>query len=140
MPNDGGAHESVFVRAARVILGVSFIGAGVSHFARPELFAAMVPRWLPNAPLLVAVSGAAEILGGIGLLVPTVRSAAGWGLIVLLIAVFPANVNMLQKAATDGSTLVRETALAIRLPLQLVLLWWVWRVALRRPPPPTMRV
>lgn len=139
MPTDGSANESLVVRAARLALAVLFIGAGVSHFARPVTFAAMVPRWLPNAPLLVAVSGAAEILGGIGLLVPTVRRAAGWGLLALLIAVFPANINMLQRAATDGSSLARQAALAIRLPLQIVLLWSVWRVAVRRAPPRTMR-
>jgi uncharacterized membrane protein len=139
LPGSLSVRESPRMRAARVVLAVLFIGAGVSHFARPVAFAAVVPRWLPDAPLLVEVSGVAEIVGGIGLLVPSLRRVAGWGLLALLIAVFPANINMSQTAETDGSSLVRQAVLAIRLPRQIVLLWSVWRVAVRRVPPPTMR-
>jgi len=79
----------------RVLLAGFFIFAGVMHFVQPELYAAIVPPWLPNAPLLVALSGAFEILGGLGVLHPVTRRLAGWELIALLIAVFPANVQML---------------------------------------------
>jgi uncharacterized membrane protein len=132
LPAEDSAPESLLVRAVRASLVVLFIVAGVLHFARAFAFESMVPRWLPNAPLLVAVSGAAEIIGGVGLLIPAVRRAAGWGLFALLIAVFPANMQMLETAASDGSTVWRQAVLAIRLPLQVLLLWCVWRVAARR--------
>ena len=82
----------------RVLLAGFFTFAGVMHFVKPEPYAAIIPPWLPNAPLLVALSGAFEILGGLGVLAPRTRRAAGWGLIALLIAVFPANVQMLHLA------------------------------------------
>lgn len=111
-----------------------FSFAGVMHFVKPELYAAIVPTWLPNAPLLVLIGGVGEILGGIGVLHPRTRRLAGWGLIALLIAVFPANVHMLQLSYTNHATTLWKAALWFRLPLQLPLLWWVWRSAARQSP------
>ena len=116
----------------RVLLAAFFTVAGVMHFVKPELYAAIVPPWLPNAPLLVALSGAFEILGGLGVLPPRTRRVAGWGLIALLIAVFPANVQMLRLAYVFNASALWKAALWFRLPLQLPVLWWVWRVAARR--------
>jgi uncharacterized membrane protein len=114
------------------LLAVLFIGAGVLHFVRSQPFERIVPAWLPNAALLVRVSGVAELMGGIGLLIPATRVAAGWGLILLLAAVFPANVEMLRLArAADSSRFLWIGALWARLPLQVVLIWWVWRAAAR---------
>ncbi len=108
-----------------VLLGVFFIAAGINHFAHAALYARIVPPWLPDAPLLVAISGACEILGGIGMLIPATRRVAGVGLMVLLLVVFPANVQM---ALHPGlyRDLGTETEFLIRLPLQIVLLAWVW--------------
>ena len=77
------------------------------------------------------LSGAAEIAGGVGVLVRSTRVAAGWGLIALLLAVFPANVHMLQMALQSNTTLWYRAALWLRLPLQALLIWWVWRAAVR---------
>lgn len=101
------------------------------HFVQPVLYAAIVPPWLPNAPLLVLISGICEILGGLGVLHPRTQRLAGWGLIALLIAVFPANVHMLRLAYVNDSTTLWKAALWLRLPLQLPVLWWVWRSAAR---------
>ena len=76
------------------LIAAAFVGAGVMHFVKPKPFVAIVPPFLPNALALVYLSGAAEILGGIGVLVPGLRVWAGWGLIALLVAVFPANIYM----------------------------------------------
>jgi uncharacterized membrane protein len=76
------------------LLAVAFIAAGVNHFARAEFYVAIMPPYLPWPHELVLVSGVFEILGGIGLLIPRLRVAAAWGLIALLVAVFPANVHM----------------------------------------------
>lgn len=115
----------------RVLLAGFFAFAGVMHFVKPELYAAIIPPWLPNAPLLVALSGAFEILGGLGVLAPRTRRAAGWGLIALLIAVFPANVQMLHLAYVFNASTLWKAALWFRLPLQLPLIWWVWEMAAR---------
>ena len=113
------------------------------HFVTPRAFERIVPPLLPHAPLLVAVSGAAELLGASGLMLAWARRAAGWWLIALLIAVFPANVQMLRLAIDAGTPAWYQAALWIRLPLQPALVWWVWRAAVRPPTSasgPTRRV
>jgi uncharacterized membrane protein len=75
-----------------VILAAFFIGAGIMHFDMPGAYVRIVPPALPFPRLLVLVSRIAEVLGGIGLLVPSTRRAAAWSLVIVLLAVFPANI------------------------------------------------
>lgn len=116
---------------SRWMLAAIFIGAGVLHLLRPGTFVTMVPPWLPAPALLVVVSGVFEVMGGIGILVPLTRVVAGLGLIALLVAVLPANVHMLVQARAAGASLLWQLALLIRVPLQLVLIWWVHRATVR---------
>ncbi len=111
------------------LMATGFMVAGVLHFIAPTFYARSVPRWLPSALLLVAVSGAFEIIGAVGILVPATRVAAGWGLIALLVAVFPANVQMWQSARAAHRSMLTQWALAVRLPLQGALIYWVFRTA-----------
>lgn len=106
-----------------------FLVAELLHFIVPGSYRSVVPAFLPRADLLVAVSGAAELAGGAGLLLPRWRRAAGWGLLLLLVAVFPANVEMLRLGRARGVGAVAETLLWLRLPLQALLMLWVWRVS-----------
>jgi uncharacterized membrane protein len=94
---------------SRGLLAVLFIGAGVLHFVAPATYLHIMPPYLPAPLALVYLSGAAEIAGGVGLLIPATRQLAGWGLILLLLAVFPANVYMLQ---THGAGLAVAVAAA----------------------------
>ena len=117
---------------ARVVLAVSMIAIGLDHFINPDFFVRIVPRvltWSWIGPLvLVQVSGFFEVLGGAGLLVPRVRRAAGIGLVLLYIAVFPANVNMCIHPELGGA--IPLWALWARLPFQIVfiaLALWVSR-------------
>ena len=112
------------------LLVLLFAGAGILHFVHRDSFEQMVPPWLPHPALLVAISGIAEVLGAVGLLRARTRAAAGWGLIALLVAVFPANVHMLADARSRGASALWQTTLWVRLPLQVVLIWWVWRAAI----------
>ena len=116
-------------RNSRVVLAMIFIAAGVLHFVIPAAYERIVPPWLPGPRLLVLVSGACEVAGGIGLLVPAVRRAAALGLIALLIAVWPANVQMLLDAHASHASAAWQAALVARLPLQVVLMAWVWWAA-----------
>ena len=111
----------------RVLLAILFTFAGVLHLVQPGRFLAIMPPSLPVPGLLVALSGIAEILGGLGLLVPGTRRVAGWGLILLLIAVFPANVQMLINYRALGVGWWGEALLWARLPIQMVLIWGVYR-------------
>jgi uncharacterized membrane protein len=111
-----------------VVLGALFIFAGSMHFMRTEFYLRMMPPYIPAHLLLVQISGVCEILGGIGLIVPLTRRIAAIGLIALLIAVFPANIQM-----ALHPDLYRDigppSAFLIRLPLQLVAIYLVWWAA-----------
>ncbi len=113
----------------RLLYGGFFTAAGVMHFVSPEYYAAVVPPYLPAHSALVAASGAAEIAGGVGFLIPSLRPAAGIGLIALLVAVFPANVEMLRLYRDRGVSAGIETLLWLRLPLQALLIWLAWRLS-----------
>ncbi len=134
MPNAGAAGRGdAQIRAIAALFAV----AGVSHFVAPDLFIHIVPPWLPDwlgtPRTLVHVSGMAELAGAAGVLIPATRRAAGWGLLALLVAVYPANVQMLIDARATGASSWYVVALWIRLPLQPLLGWWVWRRTIRRP-------
>jgi uncharacterized membrane protein len=118
--------------AARTALALFFVAAGTLHFIVPAYYRAIVPSYLPAPVTLVAVSGAVEIAGGAGLLVPGLRQAAGVGLIVLLIVLLPANIAMLQLYRASGAVWWQELALWLRLPFQAILMWWVWRLSRQR--------
>jgi uncharacterized membrane protein len=108
----------------RSILAVLFLVAGVLHFLITPVYVNIMPSYLPAPVLLVQLSGAAEMLGGLGLLLPATQPAAAWGLIALLIAVMPANLNMaLHPAHWPG---IPVWLLWARLPLQLPLIYWAY--------------
>ena len=94
------------------------------------MYEQIVPPFFPAPRTLVALSGVFEILGGLGVMVPQTRRAAGWGLIALLIAVFPANIYMAIDAEKFGKSLP-AWALWGRLPLQFFLMYWVWAVCIK---------
>ena len=111
------------------ITAVAFLVAGALHFIVPAAYVAIMPPYLPSPLPLVLLSGLLEILGGAGLLVPSLRKVAGVGLIVLLVAVLPANVEMLRQANAREAGIFVQAVCWLRLPLQPLLMWWVWRVA-----------
>jgi uncharacterized membrane protein len=123
------AREPASRRWLRYGLALLFLSAGLLHFVRPAPFLRIVPPALPAPRLLVLLSGAAEMAGGLGLLLPATRRLAGWGLLALLVAVFPANVYMVGLA---DELHIPAWVLWARLPLQPLLMWAVWRAALRR--------
>jgi len=117
-------------RKSRLVLGGVFVGAGVNHFVMPRTYEKIVPPGMGDARTLVAVSGVAEIAGGVGVLLSPTRSVAGVGLIALMAAVFPANLFMARNPAKFGK--IPAWALYARLPLQPLAMWWTWRVTRSR--------
>jgi uncharacterized membrane protein len=113
-------------RIALALLAAFFCFMGVMHFVAPEGMVAAVPPWLPNAPLLVAVSGVFEILGGAGVLLPQTRRLAGLGLIALLVAVYPANVHMALHEGPWTAQGAPGWLLWARLPFQFLFIAWAW--------------
>lgn len=108
----------------KLLLGVFFIAAGVNHFLRTGFYLRMMPPYVPFHLAMVQISGAAEILLGLLVLIPRRSAIAGWGLIALLIAVFPANVQMALHPETFPEFSAR--ALWLRLPIQALLIAWAF--------------
>ncbi len=113
-------------KAQPYFIGVLFVAAGALHFVNPAPYEQIVPPYLPYPKALVAISGAFEILGGAGVLPARTRAFAGWGLIALLVAVFPANLNMALDSAKFAKVAPAWVWFA-RLPLQAALIWWVYK-------------
>lgn len=115
---------------SRKLLAAFFIQAGVNHFVMPRPYRQIVPpRLKRNAKVLVQVSGVAEIVGGVGVLLPSTRRLSGIGLIALLAAVFPANLHMAR--APERFQRIPPWALYARLPLQPLMMLWAWRATRR---------
>lgn len=116
---------------SRLLLANLFIAAGVNHFVMPRTYEPVVPpRLSAHAKQLVQISGVAEIAGGIGVLVPFTRRLSGLSLIVLLAAVFPANLYMARKPERFHK--IPRWALYARLPLQPLMMAWAWRATRAR--------
>nr|WP_294937738.1 DoxX family protein [uncultured Flavobacterium sp.] len=101
-----------------------YILAGLNHFRTPKMYYKIIPPFLGNKKAINSISGAAEIILGTALCIPSVSSYAAWGIIVMLIAVFPANIYMFQNE--EASLGLPKWARLLRLPLQLFLIWWAY--------------
>jgi uncharacterized membrane protein len=100
-----------------------YIFAGVNHFRNERFYLKMMPDYLPAHKQLVFWSGVFEVLLGLGLLLSFTRSISAWGIIALLLAVFPANLFMI----TSGKfSKIPQWFLYARIPLQMLLIWWAY--------------
>jgi len=131
MTDEADGRLARYKRPLLFVMGPLYVVAGVLHFLAPKVYARVVPPSLPKPVALVYLSGIAEVVLGVGVLLRRTRRVSAWGLVALLVAVFPANVYM----ATDevGLELVPESARGlarvgawVRLPLQGVLVLWAW--------------
>ncbi|WP_054584669.1 MauE/DoxX family redox-associated membrane protein [Halolamina pelagica] len=118
-------------RRLRYVMGLFYVVAGVSHFRAPNAFKRVVPRRLPRPTALVYLSGVAEILLGVGVLFERTRRLSAWGIVALLVAVFPANVytvtdDVAPELVPDRLNDVARLAAWVRLPMQAVLIGWAW--------------
>jgi uncharacterized membrane protein len=106
-----------------VVMALFYIAAGINHFVNPRFYLKIMPPYLPWHEALNIISGAAEVILGVLLLVPATRVWAAWGIIALLIAIFPANVNVyFHQDLIPAPSWVH----LLRLPLQGVLILWAW--------------
>lgn len=104
---------------------------GIGHFLLTKPMAGMLPAWVPGRILLVYVTGVVEIAAGVAVLVPRLRRTVGWGLIVMLILFLPVNVYAALNRIEFGGHEWGPVYLLIRVPLQLVLIGWIWWMAVR---------
>src|SRR5450631_3739117 len=127
VPPNALAMIPIFRRIGLILVFLWFLFGGVAHFSLTEVEMRIVPPSIPWPRAAVLISGAFELLGAVGILIPATRRAAGVGLFLLTIAVTPANVYMLQHAEVFN---VPRWALIVRLPFQVALLaliiWSTW--------------
>lgn len=106
------------------VMALLYILAGFNHFRNPKMYIRIIPSYFSNPTLINKLSGLAEIVLGIGLFIPSLTKISAWGVILLLIAIFPANLNMyVNKKASFG---LPKWVLLLRLPLQLALIYWAY--------------
>ena len=118
---------SPYKRLSLYVMSAFYLAAGAAHFLAPGFYLPMMPASLPWHLGLIYISGIAEMALGAGLLVPALRRAAAWGLIALLIAVFPANLHVaLHNIPIGGRTEGLGIWNWLRLPLQGILIAWAW--------------
>jgi uncharacterized membrane protein len=117
-------------KAVVYLIAFSFVFIGVTHFISPSFFINIMPPSLPCHIELVYLSGFFEISLGALLVFNKTRKLAGWGLILLLIAVFPANIYLAQSTEAQQALGISETMAIVRLPFQLVFIgiaFWLTR-------------
>ena len=107
------------------LMGGFYVFAGTMHFVKPRMFIKIIPPYFPKPKLLNAIAGMFELVFGLGLLFEPTRSISAIGIILLLLAVFPANIYMYQndKAALG----LPKWARILRLPLQFLLIYWAFQ-------------
>jgi uncharacterized membrane protein len=113
-----------FRAAMKVLMAILFIAAGINHFLNPQLYLRIMPPYLPWPMFLQYLAGFFEFVLGVLLLFPKYTRLAAWGLIALLIAIYPANIHM-----AVNRHLYPELPVWyhwVRLPLQFVLIAWAW--------------
>jgi uncharacterized membrane protein len=111
------------------IMIVLYITAGLNHFINPEFYMRIMPPWVPYPEEMIFISGVCEVLFALLLAIPITRRAGAWCIILLLLAVFPANIQMLLNYRNENNPLL-WIAIA-RLPLQIVLIGWAYQFAIK---------
>ena len=124
-----------FPLAGRIAMGAMLLLTGVGHFIFPEGMALMLPDFIPFKMAIIYVTGVIEMAAAIGLLIPRLQKLTAWLLIIFLVSIFPSNIYAvihhvnLQTATYDGSGL---DYLWFRIPLQLLLIGWVYYFGIRK--------
>lgn len=107
------------------LMALLYIAAGINHFRKPGMYIKIIPPVFKNPKLINILSGGAEIILGIFLILPFATRIAAWGIIALLIAIFPANIYMFQEKKVSFN--LPKLILFVRLPLQIVLIYWAYQ-------------
>ncbi len=109
---------------ARSVLAAAFLAAGVLHLLLPAPFLGITPAWVPWPNYVIRLTGVAEVLGAIGLMTPRLRQAAGLGLALYAVCVFPANIKHAADSLGDPHAVLGWGYHAPRLAFQPVIVWW----------------
>lgn len=108
----------------RWVIAAAYLFVGIVHLRSPNGFMPIVPDWVPYPLETILLTGACEIAGAIGLMIPRFRRAAAWGLAAYAVCVFPANIKHAVEGVIIGGTQLGWGYHAPRLAFQPVLVWW----------------
>jgi uncharacterized membrane protein len=112
---------------AAAAMAALFFFTGTDHLLHPARYVAMIPPALPAPVALTYISGFFELAGAIGLLIPRTRRWAAWGLVALLVAIFPANIYVAFAGTTVEGLPAGRWYYWVRLPIQFIFVAWaVW--------------
>ncbi len=127
---DRVVQTALMSKTKRVLLWVMaafYCVGGFNHLYNPDFYVAIMPPGLPNPEWLNVLSGLAEIILGVFVLEPKVRVLAAWGIIALLIAVYPANLWVwVENVGAGGPGTGNEIGNLIRQPFQILFIVWAW--------------
>ena len=123
--------SEVFKKFFRWLATLFFVVAGAYHFINPKVYLAMMPPFIPFQQFFIVISGLAEIAGAIGIQIPRFRKLAGVGLIVLLVAVFPANIFVAISNPVIPNLEYSASSMWWRLLLQPIFIGWIWWVSVK---------
>lgn len=112
-------------RIPLLVIAIFFMSGSIAHFVITDFFIMAMPDYLGYHKELVIISGIFEMLGAVGILIPKTRLLAGYCLIALIIAVYPANIDM--ALHPEKFPYIPVVALYARLPFQFLFVWFVWR-------------
>ena len=105
------------------LMSLLYIVAGIFHFVKPKFFLKITPKWVPKPAIVNIVVGTVEVILGVVVLIPSIRSMAALAIIFLLLIVFPANIYHFQKAWRKQKGVA---VTLLRLPMQVLLIWWAY--------------
>jgi uncharacterized membrane protein len=111
-------------RISLYLMAVFYITAGINHLINPESYRKIIPPWIPLQENLIIISGIAEIFFALLLIFPLTRRVTAWCIIAFLVAVFPANIQMMLNYLRENNSGLWLSML--RLPFQIVLIWWAY--------------
>ena len=124
MATQPNPRRSLYYYAGLTAMGLFYIASGINHFRNTGFYRPIMPPYIPAPVIMIYISGVAEMLGGVAVLVPRTRAVAAWGIVALLIAVSPVHINMCLHP--DKFANIPLWIIWFRLPLQFVFMAWAW--------------
>jgi uncharacterized membrane protein len=115
----------MFYKLTLYLMAFIYVLAGINHFRAPQFYMPMMPPWIPAHQAMISISGLAEIVLGLLLFYPPTRALAAWGVIALLVAVFPVHIYMYQ-ARDSVFAQIPTMMIVVRIPLQLFFICWAY--------------
>lgn len=106
------------------LMATLYFLAGLNHFRKPRMYIKIIPAYIPYPKLINYISGLSEILLAVGLCIPLISTSTAWGIIALLIIIFPANIYMYTNENAHFG--LPKWLLLLRLPLQIILIIWAY--------------